>query len=207
MAKSVRLKELLKRSTELRNHFLPKELDPLGNYSNRQYDRTRAYKLLCHSEIEAYIEDRTREIATRAVNEWEFYSKPNKVSISLLAFSGMEHDVPPQTLTPRTTNIVNQTTTSILKKTLTSFYRTIKNNNGIKESNLLSLLYPIGIEESDLDSTWLIDMNNFGTQRGEIAHTSIRTQTAIDPMIELNKVRQLLRGIGLLDQKLNDLLK
>lgn len=207
MARSVRLKELLKRSTELRNYFLPKVLDPLGNYSNRQYDRTRAYKLLCHSEIEAYIEDRTREIATRAVNEWEFYSKPNKVCISLLAFSGIQHDMPPQTLTPRTTNIVNQTTSSILKKTLTSFHRTIKNNNGIKESNLLSLLYPIGIEESDLDSTWLIDMNNFGTQRGEIAHTSIRTQTAIDPMIELNKVRQLLNGIGLLDQKLNNLLK
>lgn len=206
MAKSVRLKELLKRSTELRNHFLPKVLDPLGNYSNRQYDRTRAYKLLCHSEIEAYIEDRARDIASRAVNEWEINSKPSKVVLSLMAFSGMEHGLPPQNRSPRTTNITNQTTTSMLKKTLTSFHRTIKNNNGIKESNLLSLLYPIGIEENDLDPTWVIDMNNFGTQRGEIAHTSIRTQNAIDPIIELNTVGLLLRGIESLDRKLNNLL-
>lgn len=43
-------------------------------------------------------------------------------------------------------------------------------NNGVRRSNLLALLLPLGFEEQDFDEVWLGDMNSFGGQRGDIAH-------------------------------------
>ena len=37
--------------------MLPEKFSPTGDYSDRQLDRARGFRLLAHAEIEAFLED------------------------------------------------------------------------------------------------------------------------------------------------------
>src|SRR5437763_1965954 len=71
MPASARFKELKKRLRELRMHMLPATFSPTGDYSDRQLDRARGYRLLAHAEIEAFIEDVTFDAAKKSVSGWD----------------------------------------------------------------------------------------------------------------------------------------
>ena len=86
-----------------------------------------------------------------------------------------------------------------------AFGHIIKKNHGIKEENLLEILLPVGISESQLDPLWLADMNAFGTARGDVAHRSGTVYKVIDPHLEFNTVQKLLPGLKKLDELLNKL--
>jgi hypothetical protein len=80
---------------------------------------------------------------------------------------------------------------------------TIDNNHGIREDNLFQIFYPIGLKMSDMDNTWLATMDSFGISRGEVAHTSIKTQQPIDPATVFKKITSdILPGLMKLDRKL-----
>ena len=56
-----------------------------------------------------------------------------------------------------------------------------RENHGIKEKNILGLLLPVGVLETDLDPVWMGTMSSFGASRGVVAHTSAkRVQTPPD---------------------------
>lgn len=207
MARSQRYRELVKRTNELRRNLLPRVLSPTGQYNSRQYDRARAYRLLVHSEIEAYIEDRVKAISLEAMRQWQTVRKLNQVTVALLAFSDLKFDSPPETLNPTRGNRVVPSTSDRLVAANNRFLHEVRSNHGIKEKNLLQLLFPIGVQEQDLDITWISSMDSFGTQRGEIAHTSFKTQQLIDPASEIATVNNLLDGLKGLDEILNELLK
>jgi hypothetical protein len=59
MSKSRQLKNLEREISVLRDQFLPDVFDPLGVYPNptRVQAHTRAFLVLSHAEIEAYLED------------------------------------------------------------------------------------------------------------------------------------------------------
>lgn len=61
------------------------------------------------------------------------------------------------------------------------------------------MILPIGLSAGDVDATWLNTLDTFGVNRGEIAHTSIKTQQQIDPQDELKTVEGLLKGLEILD--------
>jgi hypothetical protein len=67
----------------------------------------------------------------------------------------------------------------------------------VKRKNLENLLYPLGIPDSHLNTTWLAQMDSFGQKRGVWAHNAAGVQQAPDPLTELTEVGRIL--IGLLD--------
>src|SRR5690554_4327391 len=85
MPVSTRFKEMRTRLKELRRHLLPAKFSPTGEYSDRQLDRARGYRLLVHAEIESYLEDVAREVATKAIQEWSNNKKPSTILLSFLA--------------------------------------------------------------------------------------------------------------------------
>jgi hypothetical protein len=66
-------------------------------------------------------------------------------------------------------------------------------NHGVKQSDIMKLLLPIGFRPSDLDAVFVATLDSFGANRGEVAHTSIKTQQQIDPQTELNTVSRLIQ--------------
>src|SRR4051812_44075752 len=69
MAKSRRLIQLERRLGELETHFLP-ALKLSGNYTKKELDDTRAYCVLSHAEIEAYLEDVALNKVDTSFNDW-----------------------------------------------------------------------------------------------------------------------------------------
>src|ERR1019366_1597466 len=55
------------------------------------------------------------------------------------------------------------------------------------------VLLPIGLDPGDIDPIWISTLDAFGTNRGEVVHTSIKTQQQIDPQNELNTMKDILQ--------------
>jgi hypothetical protein len=84
---------------------------------------------------------------------------------------------------------------------LAESYKRIKDNNGVKERNVLRLLDPIGVPGSAFGSTLLPSLTSFGTARGEHAHYSRRAvRTALDPLDEYNRVKNIVNDLHPLEQ-------
>jgi hypothetical protein len=97
----------------------------------------------------------------------------------------------PQRLTGATVDLFN------------SYYERIKDNNGIKEQNVLKLFAPLGMPTAALGLTLLQNLESFGERRGSHAHHSAAHQNVIsvlDPETEWNAVCALLQDLTALDQ-------
>lgn len=200
MSKSKRYIELIKALTILRFHLLPKTFEPTGSYEPEDLTRALAYRIMAHAEMEAYIEDRALELALFATNSCKSKNKISKTMVSLLAFSGKLMEEPPNAIMPPKNQAKNWDEKIKLEKRIdlayNAFYNAKENNHGVREYNLLRLLLPIGIDVDMLDQLWVSAMDDFGKSRGEVAHNSSTksTQQVIDPSIEFNRIKNLIKG-------------
>jgi hypothetical protein len=191
--------DLVARLEQLRVHllsFLPAP-PAIRLYSDQEIDSTRAYVVLAHAEIEAFCENRALERAriAKALHTQTGEIRPilrrvlsHFLSKSLGTRAGLWIDVsnPPA---------------NALDAAFQSYQALVKGNNGIKRENLEKMLFPIGISESELSPGWLAQMSSFGTGRGLLAHSSARTQQALDPTTQLTAVNGLLKGLYDLDRR------
>ncbi len=212
MPTSKRFKQLRSELRRLRSHFLPQRWDPMGAYSERKLDRARAYRILAHAEIEFFIERMLLDIVDREFQRWRNSKKPSHVMICLIAASKVgwqDMETEELGLTRINPPLIKKDHTSIeevIERAVEQYRKIVKDNHGIMESNLKRLVMPVGIALSDLDSTWLADMNSFGGRRGSVAHTSrLGVTTPIDPQTEKGAVDNLLVGLEELDELANEL--
>lgn len=192
MPQSARLLELKRRLTILRRHLLPGDFSATGMYSLRLLDRARGYRVLVHAEFEAYLEDQCWALACGAIQQWKIDKKPRHVLMCLLTRCG-----------PAASN--GLTLEERIGKAGSTYHNLIKKNHGIRETNLETLLQPVGIELTHLNGTWLNSVDSFGVARGEVAHSAVGAQTPIDPRTELTTVTQLRDGFVDLDSLINAL--
>jgi hypothetical protein len=212
MPKSLRFRQLTKELNRLKKQFLPRKFSEINDYSERQLALTLAYRVFAHAEIESYLEDRVWDTVLLAKNIWDNQGKASRVLLCVIAFSGQEMENSPDTITPLKGNKnVSLDKLKITKKidiAIRCFKSVIDQNHGIKETNLLKLLLPIGIDSDDLDKVWLANMNTFGEERGEIAHSSgIKTKKTPNPADELERVKQIIQELEKVDQLITNLLK
>ncbi|MGO4710505.1 HEPN domain-containing protein [Chryseobacterium sp. 2TAF14] len=192
MAKSRKLKQL-----ETRIGFLEREILPAartdGNYTKKEKDLIKSFILLCHAEIEFFIEDIAKEKIQVSLRNWNSTRNKSNCLKSVLAFIGNEinfdNDSNGKILTHRMNRIVAHYFSSVIDK-----------NHGIKEANILKVLLPLGIELHEIDVTWLSTMNSFGATRGLFAHSSNRVHSAIDRNTVLNQIKtQILPELEVID--------
>ena len=75
---------------------------------------------------------------------------------------------------------IKEAVSEIIDQAQTQFIQNLQNNHGVREKNLKTLILPTGVELSDLDSTWIADLDDFGKQRGEVAHTAKKATGGIN---------------------------
>ncbi len=208
MPTSIRFKEMRARLNELRHHMLPAKFSPTGDYSDRQLDRTRGYRVLVHAEIESYLEDVAREAVTQAIQKWKSNKKPSTILLAFLAayHSGWnsnddrenEEIVRLAKARSRVKDSINEAINIAQKQYITN----VRDNHGVKEKNFKRLIIPLGIEIDELDRTWLTNLDNFGASRGETAHKTKRATGQINPEDEYKTVQSLVKGLKELDEKI-----
>jgi hypothetical protein len=205
MARSARLRELERRLNELRRHLLPARFDPTGAYSPRAIDRARSYRLLAHAEIEACIEDLARELIANSYAAWELDKRPRTCLLALVSFYDDKFPRIPEAMPPMLGRVTPGFMKDRVETARNAYARAVQQSNGVKEKDLLRLLLPVGIQEYELDRTWLATIDSFGSVRGDTAHQSMRTQQPPDPANELAIVRQIVTGLRQLDELLTKL--
>ena len=194
---STRLRQLALRLTSLKAHLLP-PFSPTGAYSDEDIDSARAYRLLVHAEIEAYFEDRARDIVINNIARWKADRKPRVVIQSLLSCHVEQRSV---------TRVFNDNAgradrlECAVDAAASSYFHIILTNHGIKEDNVLKILEPLGIV--DIDRAWLLTMESFGGDRGKTAHSAIATYQPVDPYAEWETVKAILKGIRRIDRDMD----
>lgn len=165
MAKTNALIELEARINVLEGALIP-TVNSLGIYTDAELDLIRAYVLLCHAEIETFLEDWAKILLQTLTLELQ---NPNSGS----KFSRLH-----------------------ASRVARELLHTINTNHGIKEKNLLNMFEPFGILETDfdaIDTKFLSLMNGFGHRRGESAHGSVmRATKQPNPIQEKKAVDEIL---------------
>lgn len=204
MAFSRRFIQLKGRFQVLRRLFLPKRFSRIGSYSRDTLDQARAFRVLMHAELEAYLEDRAYEIAQKAFDSFrskDVLSLPVAGIVASLRADGP--GVPKQLGGPAFV-------LTRVGEAYGSFLRVIRNNHGVREGDVLSLLVPLGLDESKIDPAWLATLDGFGASRGAAAHSSGTRggiTYAIDPRTDLNTVQQIMDGLEEIDAELKKIEK
>jgi hypothetical protein len=214
---SKRFKSLREQLTILETHLLPAEYASTGIYENESevFVRALAYRILAHAEIEAYLEERAEEIAQEALLGWQRSKYVSRVTLCLMGFSGREMKAPANSIVPPSRNKASDWPALLdigekLADCVSNYVRFLRiENHGIRESNILSILLPVGILPSQFDPQFLIDMENFGRRRGVAAHSSTSTphvKQGFDPRLEQEQVAKILVHLENIDDALDRLL-
>ena len=200
---SARFTQLKKRLTELRRTFLPIAFAPTGSYPAEQVDKTRAYRLLCHAEVEAYLEDISLATVIKACDRWGASRRVSRTLIALITYSGT---APARMLDVESNSLRTQREIdTAVQGAKEQFSRLAKvTNHGIRAADVRRLLFPAGVGEYDFDPLWLIEIDRFGVNRGETAHTAARAATVAipDPQTEYQTITTILSGLERMDRRL-----
>ena len=152
--------ELSERIGDLHFRFVP-ELDPTGTYSDKDYDRMRAFRLLCHAEIENFLE----RVAEDGIN---------RVQPKLQAWRLMGQSSP--------------LVFHVARFAVSEVANVIAKNHGLKRKNVERLFAAFGMTAGSFDGVWLSTMESYGTVRGGFAHSTQWSTQMLDPQTELSLV-------------------
>ena len=199
---STHFKQLTKNLSELEKAFLSMKKKPDGSYTVTELVMARAYELLVHAEIEYYFENIAKEVVLTVYKKWKYDKKPSHVLMSVTAFMNIKEKIPEKVSRQNKSKDEEGSIENRLEEYVSKYMAIIAKNNGVKENDLLKILLPLGIHSSEIDTTFLISIDSFGHDRGEIAHNSIKTQSVIDPFTKQRDVMNILTEIGKLDNKI-----
>jgi hypothetical protein len=200
MRTSPEFRKLESRIKELKKRFLPRRVSATGSYSAAELDGARAFRVFAHTALEVYFEDRAFAIATKALSKFIADNTPSGPLTALIANRAGESKGLPKKLA---TNI---SVLSIAQNAYGQYKHIINNNHGVKIDCLLPMLLPIGIVESEIDSTWIATIDGFGAKRGQTAHAATVTYS-IDPVDDINTVNLILAGTRDIDEMLTLLMR
>lgn len=180
--------DLKRRIDYLSAQYLPAP-NPTGNYTRKQKDAIRTFLLLSHAELEYYFEESSRSVAKRALDRWLVdHNYKSRVLLYLASF--LDH-----------TEKIKQAERSEDKiKAIVGYYFVqINGNNGIKRDNILKLLCPLGLDQNQIDNSWLNTLDGYGSSRGVVAHTSAMVQSLKDPTDIKDDITRIIRELSTLD--------
>jgi hypothetical protein len=146
--------------------MLPEEFSKTGLYSRRKQDRARGFRLLIHAEIEAYLENMAKDVVTERIRRWKRNRTPSNLLLAFLAcyHSGwLEYDEEKKIKLielAKSRKPIKDSIEEIIDLAQQQFIQNLKNNHGVREKNLKSLILPTGIELSGLDQTWIADLDD-----------------------------------------------
>lgn len=187
----------------LRDQFLPDPFDPLGVYPDaaRVQAFTRAFLVLSHAEVESYLEDWAKDIARASEVVWTASTRMSEPMAFLVAALSERIVIPTKLMAPGATDGPQQLAAASVKL-YQKYYKQIRDNNGIREKNVLALFGPLGVPSSALGATLLPNLDSLGALRGVHAHQAAAkaVHSVLDPETEHTRVGNLLTDLKLLDQ-------
>lgn len=181
----------------LRTYFLPAQFNSTGTYPDplRVQAHARAFLVLAHAEIETYLEVWAKRLARASQQLWDSSKRISAPLAFLISTLGTK--ITATTLAPKDTpQRFSDECTALFQR----YYKQIKDNHGVKESNVLGLFGPLGVPASAFGTTLLPFLESFGEDRGNHAHHAARAVVnVLDPETEYKRLQALLVELELFD--------
>lgn len=188
-------RQLVSHERKLRNILITKTVTKNPTTETSQF-RLRSYRLLCHAEIEHFIETKILSKITAEKFKWHSQTVISKCLANLLAYRTVEFP-------GVSTRLVEVSTSNDISfrigQVIATFENTVRRNNGIKEVDIIPLLICIGVDYTKLNQTLLNNMSSFGSVRGFTAHNSSKVQQLIVPADETSIVQQIIQELRTVD--------
>jgi hypothetical protein len=127
----------------------------------------RAFVVLCHAEIEFYLETISLDLANSAIKSVNS-GAPNIPAISLLAFGNQSPLGAGDDITSGKNAVRNLV--SRVGSAFGEHKKVVEGNNGIRESYMSKMFIPLGLTTEDIDPIWINAINAFANKRGAYAH-------------------------------------
>ena len=195
---SAEYKALKKRFDELRRRFVSFTIPLTRNPRPSELDKIAAFKLLMHAEIETYIEDRVARALAESVNGWLTRRTANRCVLNLAlrwseGWNGQDGFDKIQSGTD---------IDELIKRYSKRAREELSQNNGIKQNAFSRIACTAGLIEDNLDRTLLLELENFGSTRGDVAHRGVGKVNSLNsPESEANSAKNI---VNLLEQFDND---
>lgn len=153
--------------------------------------------VLSHAVLEEYFEGICLEVVDAGIKAFKTDDRPRTSLLALLSYAA-PGSVPAE-FSGGPWGLRTQLTDG--RQVLRQW---AENNNGVKAKDLLRLLLPAGLKESDMGSAWLQHMDELGEMRGAVAHhgNPAGAKSLVDPGDALNHVERVLPTISRLDSRL-----
>lgn len=188
--------------------FLPKQKRmPPETYSDDELTSAKAYLVFAHAELEDYLEACCRAKAERALETLVSNGTACITALSLISHFGVNLTIASEIAKyqenntklapdfPKYNSNVTRPLLSRLKNAVSSYTEQCRKNNGVKETNLLQLLSPLGVSPLAMDSAWIAEINAFGVERGSHAHRGLAgVQQISDPFLSQQRLTWILDG-------------
>ncbi|MBV9990243.1 MAG: hypothetical protein JOZ72_03040 [Alphaproteobacteria bacterium] len=188
---------LKKQAAFIEKNYIDFPFDPYGNYSRRDLMNAGAYILLVHAELETYIEERIQELIRLADSKWRSSGKVSRTLLASCIYSSGRTDLPSEWSS-------RDRFSSIVIQAIKEASGRVAGNNGIREHNLIRLLYVVGYDVHAVDPVLIAELDAIGSLRGDHAHISSRHhfKQKFDPF---DITKKIARAIGLLQVFDNEL--
>lgn len=183
------------RVQELSKKFLDDQVqseatDPAGFQPD--LDRLAAFKLLVHAEIEEFLEEKASENLAMIRGEIRQGSPCMKAASGLLV-AGILLDRP----WPSSKGFDGSRLADYIDEIISAGMRAITENNGVKQASFVLLSILSGKALDEIDSILASNLNSYGSDRGDIAHRSVkRSRTLLAPSAEKLTALALISSIG-----------
>ncbi|MEY2979387.1 MAG: HEPN domain-containing protein [Prochlorotrichaceae cyanobacterium] len=191
----------------LKAELLPENLedDQFPDDLSQSSTQVKAFIALSHAEIEAYIENMAIQILTQAIeNLWKSHKRVSIPVLALMIFFPQRKDN--DILKFKRDIQRNKLRTYIddeIQRVNDTFRQRVKDNHGIREANLYSLLLPLGLEIDIFDNLWIQEIETLANERGTIVHQSrYGTLQPFNPKDKFEQVYKILYGRDLENQKI-----
>ena len=162
-----------------------------------------AFRLLAHAELEGFFEFCAETLTDHLSTKNDAGRLKPATQKRLVLHANMVAQYPPKSLTFALLPKMRTT----IKGMLSSQTAAIASNNGVSEKDVLKLFVPLGCEMSFFDHAWLSSLNDLAHARGDVAHQSSNSMSAIyQPTPEAERSR-LVRPLWGTKNLVDELLK
>lgn len=178
---------------ELKRIYLDRALtDPIPTPDHQEL--ARAFVTLAHSELEYFVEEAFRELASTALRG-AMVGSFGRASIALISFTGLDPLRGGATLSTGKKKAPRRLATRF-GAAHAALVSTLDRNNGVREKHLASIAIPLGLDATSIDNTWLNELDAFCSTRGAFAHMSRMSQRgshlAVNPQDVWTKCERLI---------------
>lgn len=161
--------QLVGNVASLRQKFLDFSKRVNGNYSKSELMDCRAFIAFSHAEVEHYLEAIATKILDRVESTWVKKKKASKAIAALMTYRLAKGiSLPDDPKQPLSKNRLD----TLIGKAFATHRSAIMGNHGIKPANISELFIPLGMMPDDIKVTLMIQLKNFGIQRGALIHSS-----------------------------------